>query len=316
MALDAYKEIKFFKNDKEEMFMVFEFLPIEKEEYENKKIHEIYYRLNQNTQLYINRSLVMGVSPSFNNHYEVDTYYEKAYRALCQKFYETSNVIFYHETEKNTFKLILDIKWLVEKNGEEKFYDSIKSYLESCKRKYITPDEVKGKILKKFHLYIEETVKMEYLENKKDEIMQYDLSYEEVQQIKTAKSLLFITLKHFKQLKNKLNEELQERDTFYSVLNYIDQHYNEQLSLADVAAQKFMSVNYFCQIFKKHTGTTFVNYINQKRVNEVKLLLKEEKLTLEQISQKTGFYNVNYMVRLFKKTTGFTIREYRKTLKK
>lgn len=108
---------------------------------------------------------------------------------------------------------------------------------------------------------------------------------------------------------------MDQSDDFPRVLRYIDEHYKEQLTLSEVSEKYYMSVNYFCQMFKKYTGTTFVNYINEKRIGEVKEYLHNGSYSLEVISELTGFHNVNYMIRLFKKITGITIREYRNGLK-
>lgn len=55
-----------------------------------------------------------------------------------------------------------------------------------------------------------------------------------------------------------------------------------------------------------------VQYMNEKRIEKAKLLLKNRKLSLEQVAEMTGFSNANYLIRVFKKMTGQTVSEYRK----
>ena len=67
-----------------------------------------------------------------------------------------------------------------------------------------------------------------------------------------------------------------------------------------------------CKKFKEKTGMTVVQYMNKKRIERAKLLLKNQKNTLEQVAEQTGFSNANYLVRVFKKVTGQTVSEYRR----
>lgn len=73
-----------------------------------------------------------------------------------------------------------------------------------------------------------------------------------------------------------------------------------------------MSIPSFCKKFKDKTGLTMVQYMNEKRIEKAKLLLKNRKLSLEQVAEMTGFSNANYLIRVFKKMTGQTVSEYRK----
>lgn len=57
---------------------------------------------------------------------------------------------------------------------------------------------------------------------------------------------------------------------------------------------------------------TLIQYINLKKVEQVRLYLKNEDYTLGQIAEMAGFCNENYMIRVFKKITGQTITDFRK----
>ena len=75
-----------------------------------------------------------------------------------------------------------------------------------------------------------------------------------------------------------------------------------------------MNVTYLCQIYKKKTGTTIVQYINHIRIEKAKILLFTTKLSVEQIAATVGIVNPNYFFRLFKKITGETVGQYRESL--
>jgi len=102
-------------------------------------------------------------------------------------------------------------------------------------------------------------------------------------------------------------------DNFNVVLQFINEHIQEEISLTEVANLNCMSITHFCKKFKERTGMTLIGYVNQKKVEQIKYYLKADLYSLEQIAEMVGFKNVNYMIRLFKKVTGVTVREYRRS---
>lgn len=122
-----------------------------------------------------------------------------------------------------------------------------------------------------------------------------------------CQTLLNILGRFQKELKDYL-----ENDEMSAVFHYIGQHLNENISLTELAKLARMSIPSFCKKFKDKTGLTMVQYMNEKRIEKAKLLLKNRKLSLEQVAEMTGFSNANYLIRVFKKMTGQTVSEYRK----
>ena len=66
-------------------------------------------------------------------------------------------------------------------------------------------------------------------------------------------------------------------------------------------------------MFKKETGQTFINYLNNYKIERSKDLLKNTKMTLLDISLEVGFNNQSYYSTIFKKYTNMTPQEYRET---
>ncbi len=102
-------------------------------------------------------------------------------------------------------------------------------------------------------------------------------------------------------------------DELKAAMDFIRDHLEEGLSLAEIAKDSNMSVPSFCKKFKARTGKTLVQYVNEQKVEMVKTRLSDRSLSLAEIAEQTGFSNENYMVRVFKKVTGSTITDYRKT---
>lgn len=86
-----------------------------------------------------------------------------------------------------------------------------------------------------------------------------------------------------------------------TVLEYIDQHYNETISLTQLANLANMSNQYFCHIFKNITGKRPVDYMNYLRINKAVTLLSESNLNVSEVAMAVGFDDSNYFSRLFKK---------------
>ena len=66
-------------------------------------------------------------------------------------------------------------------------------------------------------------------------------------------------------------------------------------------------------MFKKETGQTFINYLNNYKIERSKDLLKNTNMTLLDISLEVGFNNQSYYSTIFKKYTNMTPQEYRET---
>ncbi|MCM3626600.1 response regulator [Paenibacillus glycanilyticus] len=102
-----------------------------------------------------------------------------------------------------------------------------------------------------------------------------------------------------------------EHDPIEKVLRYVNQHYQEALSLTHVAEQVFLNPAYLSTLFKQRTGTSLVEYWTDLRVNEAKrrLVSSNEKVTI--IAENTGFGNIRHFNRVFKSVTGLAPIDYR-----
>ena len=86
------------------------------------------------------------------------------------------------------------------------------------------------------------------------------------------------------------------------------------LSLNALAKETSVSPNYFSSLFKKETGLPLTQYVNNKRMEYAKHLLKTTSLQVQTIAQHTGILDLHYFCRLFKSVTGKTPSEYRASL--
>lgn len=97
-----------------------------------------------------------------------------------------------------------------------------------------------------------------------------------------------------------------------AAVNYINDNYNQSISLQKVADKVDISSNYLSSLFRKELQICFIDYINSVRINKAKELLISTHLKTYEISQKVGFENESYFSRIFKRQTGLRPNEYKR----
>ncbi len=95
------------------------------------------------------------------------------------------------------------------------------------------------------------------------------------------------------------------------VLTQIDYDLTADLGLKNLATQLNVNPSYLSTLFKKETGSTLTEYVNQKRIEHAVFLLNSSSLQIQMIAQYSGIPDVNYFTKTFKKIIGITPKEYR-----
>lgn len=106
--------------------------------------------------------------------------------------------------------------------------------------------------------------------------------------------------------------ERRSRTIIENAKRYIEANCRSQIGYRDVAREVFISPSYFLSLFKKETGTTYVDYLTSVRIEKAKRLLVETDKTITEIAFDLGFNNANYFSNIFRKATGISATEYRK----
>lgn len=94
------------------------------------------------------------------------------------------------------------------------------------------------------------------------------------------------------------------------ILNYLDENYQKNISLEELAEKFEWNASYLSQMFRKQLKITYKEYINELKLNKAKELLLEGRMSVEQIAEFVGYQNVNYFYKIFKKKTGKKPREF------
>ncbi|ASS68360.1 MULTISPECIES: AraC family transcriptional regulator [unclassified Paenibacillus] len=98
---------------------------------------------------------------------------------------------------------------------------------------------------------------------------------------------------------------------FAAVLDYIHEHYDEELSLDYFACQLGMSAGHFSRLFKEEVGEKYVEYLAMYRLKKAKELLLSTDLRIDDIAGKVGYWGRHSFIRVFRKYEGVTPAQYR-----
>lgn len=94
--------------------------------------------------------------------------------------------------------------------------------------------------------------------------------------------------------------------------DYINNHYNEPISLERLSDKVGFSTAYFSTMFKNEVGINFSEYLLNVRMEKAKELLKETKFSVFDICQKVGYSDIKYFTKRFIQYTSLKPNEYRK----
>jgi two-component system response regulator YesN len=91
-----------------------------------------------------------------------------------------------------------------------------------------------------------------------------------------------------------------------SIQFYIGRSFNTEFSLLQLARQFLISESYLCELFKKHTGDTVINFTNKVKLQNARRLLEYTDINLKEAPHETGFNDYGYFGRSFKRFFGIT----------
>ena len=100
------------------------------------------------------------------------------------------------------------------------------------------------------------------------------------------------------------------------VKNYINEHYRDEIRLADVSSLAGMSPSAFSRFFKLHTGRNLSDYIIDMRLGHASRMLVDSTHSIAEIGYGCGFNNLSNFNRIFKKKKGCSPSEFRENYHK
>ncbi len=96
------------------------------------------------------------------------------------------------------------------------------------------------------------------------------------------------------------------------IVDYIIDNYKNIDNLDTISDNFYISKEYLCRLFKEHTGTSIIKYINILKVHASIELLADKDLTMAEVAERSGFNTVSNFCRAFKNFTGMSPLKYSK----
>lgn len=112
------------------------------------------------------------------------------------------------------------------------------------------------------------------------------------------------------------NKSPKLKELIHAAVTFINNNFERDISLGDIARYVFLSPSYFTRAFKEEIGTSPINYLLKVRIERSKELLVDSDEKIGEIALSVGFSNQQRFNELFKKHTGMTPLKYRKTYKR
>ena len=139
---------------------------------------------------------------------------------------------------------------------------------------------------------------------------EYKLEKSELEKIKSISNLAEIVLKHL------LTENILKFDydeTLQKALTYIDANLDKDLSIKSISKGINVSKSALYSKFHSLLNCTIGEHINKRRIEKSIQILIDTNLSIEEVSQSTGFSSASYFTKIFKQHTGITPLKYRKS---
>ncbi|MCP3741715.1 response regulator transcription factor [Rossellomorea sp. BNER] len=103
----------------------------------------------------------------------------------------------------------------------------------------------------------------------------------------------------------------KEKNSMQKIEEYLQQNYQQDINLQEIADRFFLSREYISRKFKQDFNETITDYLTKIRLEKAKELLENPYLKIYEIAYSVGYQNEKYFSKVFKKLTGLTPNEYR-----
>lgn len=138
------------------------------------------------------------------------------------------------------------------------------------------------------------------------EYLQRSNGYETV--LKAMLIQLLVMLQRFETKKESSTAQFGKLE---DVVHFIKCNYTQNITVQYVADYFYLSASHFQRLFKKSTGLTFTQYLQNVRIQKCCELLKSTDIPIHQIANQVGYQDMKFFHALFRKKTGVTPRQYR-----
>lgn len=162
------------------------------------------------------------------------------------------------------------------------------------------------------HLSVPDAERVQMMmEIMRQEQLEQGFAFHQVKQDYLNLILIIIFRARLQQYATQPGRENSSRDIITVAQKFIEENLAERIDFSDYARMHNISPGYFRAIFKSATGLPPVEYLNRLRIVRAIEYLKDDALSISDVSAAVGIYDANYFARLFRKFIGYSPSEFR-----
>jgi two-component system response regulator YesN len=303
-----------------EMYFAILLQPSEKLQNSNQSelINDILLQIQITYENIIGKTILFTIPDEPSDFSEIQCYYSKVINQLLFdknriKGYLPFNTKDEYELEESALSVsflknnLIPLEVALETNNYENFSNILerlnKSHLTSYYQSSIEIFSVVSAMLIKYFINYNKDV---ILENNLHSILnkRYTTWADSMERLLISAKLICDSV-------NKMQEKLDWK-LLKKINEFIETHISEDLSLKTVAQAMYHSPSYFSKLFKQNAGIGFCSYVEQKRMEKARFLLKNTDARISDIALAISYETLAYFVKVFKNRYGITPMEYRK----
>ena len=123
--------------------------------------------------------------------------------------------------------------------------------------------------------------------------------------------IIFHELLQFIHQRNQLASVHPIPEAAASMKQYLDNHFQEKVRIDDLTRLVYLSHSQVIRLFRASFGITPLEYVESRRLESARIMLKNTSLPVREIAERCGFSDEHYFSGYFKKRTGMSPRTYR-----
>lgn len=264
---------------------------------------------------YARRALSLGVKGYIDKPITIEKV--TAVLAKVESEFEKNEQVVLEEQEKQAARqsynshIDLLIHSIIKEQAESVKQEAL-HILKEIKKQNITSQEYKGECFKFICVALGV-----FLEQRKQYERENLASYQDMEELETYEEIDAYVKDVIDKIAEKIdsNKSGSSHRTILQLLDYINEHYNKDIGLNELADMVNMNPAYLSILFKDEVGMSYIKYLTQIRLNHAKeLLLEGYKVT--KISEMVGYNNYHYFCNIFKKNIGQKPNEYKGCIRK
>lgn len=242
--------------------------------------------------------------------------YDQAYDALKFNFYTGNKSLnLYTDLPQTPYVALEDTLYqnlvqTIEKVDLSQLKSAFFSWLDSIKKEQSLNRQMLKKIIHEFLIMLEKNIKL-YIQS--DIVFESTKkAYLDIQKVYYLDDIIEIIdscLETFIEECRRYDFTFCRKEVLLAK-EYVLEHFNEDIKVSTISKYINMNADYFSHIFRKETGTNFIDYLNGVRINKAKEYMLLNKYKIYEIAYMVGYKDESYFVKKFKKETGFKPLEY------